>query len=197
MVKILDAKVEWYKPYANDPSFKLLVEDLPNPDDFRYEEKNGLYVAEKDGMFSFYYYQRPGQGFGGWTFNIKMKDGSEKQLVGPWSSRSGCVNQLGFGLCGEINYTKDEKSFHRGYTFIAGRALSLDLLKEAVKLAQCHVVKIAYLGNDLRLPDSSEEQSLFIYNDKKISCHIDVKLPSNTEFTFCPSLDPFKLVKEK
>jgi len=115
-MKAIKAKVSWMKQYANNPGFEILVDKIPEHTELRYQEKNGLYYAEKDGYVSLYYYNSPGEGFGGRHFRLTMSDESEKVLKGPWSSRSGCVNQY-FPHCTEVALIEEEEGFNRGYTF--------------------------------------------------------------------------------
>jgi hypothetical protein len=128
-MKVLKAKVNWYESALNRPVVELLVDDNPNEVPHRYEERNGIYYSEVDGMVSFFYYRVPGMGFGGHKFPIMMKDGTEKVLEGPWSSNSAEVNSRGFGPCVECHITDNEKAFDRGYTFYAS-AITKSLLEE-------------------------------------------------------------------
>jgi hypothetical protein len=96
---ILKAHVDWHEGWANFPSIALAVDSLPKMDDLRYEERAGIYYAERDGYVSFFYWTEPGEGYGGRTFVLKMVDGSERSLQGPWSSNPGHVNSVGFGPC--------------------------------------------------------------------------------------------------
>lgn len=137
---IMDAKVEWHKGFSNSPDLKILVDKMPDNDSFRFQEKNCIYYAENEGLVRFYYYRRPGEGFGGREFKLTMEDGSEKVLKGPWSSNSGAVNSIGFGPCQEISITDDERVWKRSYTSFAS-AVTLDLYKQAAALAGVHLVK--------------------------------------------------------
>lgn len=95
-------KVNRMEQYANRPQFVLEVEDAPGADELRYEERNGCYFAEKDGLVRFFYYTKPDDGYGGTVFPITMTDGRQVDLIGPWSSRSGVMNGLGFAPCLEV-----------------------------------------------------------------------------------------------
>jgi len=92
MPLIIEAKVDWMKDYDNDPTLSIVVSSIPNPESFYYKEFENLYFSEYKGFVQYFSYDKPGNGFGGATFNIKMVDGSSKQLVGPWSSRSSVMN---------------------------------------------------------------------------------------------------------
>jgi len=131
-MKVLNAKVNWYERFANRPVLELLVDKISDADDFVYEERNCLFFAENDGEVSFFAYKGPGDGYYGRTFNIRMKDGSRKDLIGPWSSRAGCVNDNGFTKCLDVHFTDDPEAFKRGYTFMAGN-VTLKVAQEAVE----------------------------------------------------------------
>jgi hypothetical protein len=83
--------VNWYEGYANEAALQIIVDEYPT--DFIFEQKGNLYFAEKEGLAKFFYYEKPGRGYGGRTFTINMLDGSTKHLCGPWSSRAGVMNQ--------------------------------------------------------------------------------------------------------
>lgn len=137
-MKIINAKVDWMKDWHNYPVLQVLVDKIPKLDEMVYEERNGIYYSENGGYTHYLYYKSPGDGFGGSVFNLKMKEGSTRNLVGPWSSRAGCVNAQKFGFIMDVSITDDPKVFERGYTFIAG-AITLDLALEAAKIANCYL----------------------------------------------------------
>ena len=74
------------------PLVTVFVDRVPKLSEYRFEERDGNYRAERDGLVSFLAYQGPGEGFGGAVFPVTMTDGSERKLLGPWSSRSSVVN---------------------------------------------------------------------------------------------------------
>jgi hypothetical protein len=61
---------------------------------FRYECVDDIYRAQLGDVVSFFAYSSPGRGFGGSVIKIKMLDGSDRQLYGPWSSRASVVNHF-------------------------------------------------------------------------------------------------------
>lgn len=130
-MKILNARVRWNTGLANDPRLEVLVDKMPPMADLRYEQKDGCYFAQKEGFVSFFYYTGPGEGFGGSTFKIKLADGTDKDLIGPWSSRSGVMNRH-FPQSLEVSITEDAGSFARGWTLFAS-ALLVDTAKEALE----------------------------------------------------------------
>lgn len=127
-MKLIKGRVHWFEGFANDPVLQILVDKLPEMDELRYEEKDGIYYGEKDGYVSFYYYVQPGQGFCGRSFKLTMKDGEEKTLIGPWSSNAGAAHGVGFGPCVDVNIIDNLESYERGYTFYAGH-VTLDLIE--------------------------------------------------------------------
>ena len=131
-MEALDARVDWYLEFANSPKLILLVDKIPDSDDFVFEQRGNLYFAEKDGGVRFFAYSGPDRGFAGRHFPIKMNDGTTKKLIGPWSSRAGCMNDAGFTKCVDIAYTDDPQAFRRGYTMFGGHC-TLDLARKAVE----------------------------------------------------------------
>jgi hypothetical protein len=119
-MKVLDMKVNWMESWDNDPEIMLLVDKMPDPDNVRYEQKDNLFFAEDDGYVSFFAYSRPGDGYGGRTFNITLTNGEERALKGPWSSRAGVMNSAGFEPCLDVIITDDPEVWEKGYTFMAG-----------------------------------------------------------------------------
>ena len=83
------SRIDWMLDWANDPELVIKMtreEHDANLAGMRYEHKHDHYWAEHQGLCSFYYYTGPSRGFGGRTFTLKMKDGTTKDLIGPWSS---------------------------------------------------------------------------------------------------------------
>ena len=146
-MKILNTKVWWAIGKANSPRIQVLVDRIPEPDEMRYEEKEGLYYAENDGYVQFYSWAGPenGGGFYGATIPVKMKDGSERKLLGPWSSNSEAINRRGFGPCVEVDITDDPETFKRGYTF-RGAAVTVERAREALKRIGVALVKTSIGG---------------------------------------------------
>lgn len=133
-MKIIDAQVDWYHTYANNPNIKILLNEKPNYDDFVYEEHNNIYYAENFPLVSFFYYKNPDQGYGGRHFNLKMKDGTVKTLKGPWSSNSASVMKEFNTQIMEVTYCYNRKTFERGYTFYAGAMLVQFIIEEALPI---------------------------------------------------------------
>jgi hypothetical protein len=139
-MNIIKAKVDWNHGFSNEPDLRILIDKEPNYKNFRYNENNGHYFAELDGFCDFFYYTKPGEGFGGREFELTMHDGSIRVLKGPWSSRAGVMNRK-FRPCVEVAWTDSEVAWTKGYTFVHG-ALTLEMAQVAAKLAGCYLVKI-------------------------------------------------------
>jgi len=119
-MKILGMSVNWNLDWANDPILEVLIDEIPSNEVLRYEEKDNMFFAEHDGFVRFFYRSKDTSGFGGSTFNLTMKDGSKVALKGPWSSRSGCTNKLGFECCTEVRLTTDFDDFLHGRFYQSG-----------------------------------------------------------------------------
>ena len=94
----MKAEVNWMEGWANPPKLVVHMDDYPDAGRFIFEERNGCYFAvdQASGVVRFFYYAQPGRGYGGRDFTLRMKDGSERTLSGPWSSRCACMNEVGF-----------------------------------------------------------------------------------------------------
>jgi hypothetical protein len=129
----MKATVNWYEKYANTPSLVIEGAEYPELSDFRFEQRGVLYYAELNGFVNYFAYESPGRGYGGRHFHITMKDGEERTLIGPWSSRAGCMNQADFGLCVDATLV--------GRWRIAGAVtlgLAVELCKEAGIELRCY-----------------------------------------------------------
>jgi len=126
-MKLLSALVEWHHGYANAPTLILHLDTIPKAEEFEFEQRGSLYYAEKDGFVRFYAYKNPGDGFGGREFHIRLKDGTEQTLKGPWSSRAGAMNSGGFGPCVDVQFVTDG---FRGFG-----AVTLEVALQAAKMA--------------------------------------------------------------
>lgn len=136
-MKVLAARINWMLDWSNSPELEILVDKIPASEDLRYERRDNLYVAEDAGYVSFYYWKGPGNtsGFGGAAIPVTMKDGSTVELLGPWSSRAGCVNQLWpEHPVVDVALTSDPDTFYKGRgCFFAGH-ITLELAQQAAAL---------------------------------------------------------------
>jgi hypothetical protein len=153
-MKVLKAKVDWHLEYDNHPTLTVLVDSMPNYDTLVFNEINGIYYSIQDGYASYLYYVKPGEGFAGRTFTLKMVDGTTRTLIGPWSSRAGCVNTTLYehdsskGPIVDVTMT-DDPDVYSGKVikcFFAG-AITMNLAIEAAKMARCHLVKTKEHGD--------------------------------------------------
>ncbi len=103
-MKLIDAKVNWMLDLDNSPRLMITVDKIPELRDLRFEERGGLYFAEKGGFVQHFAWRGPGneRGYGGATCDIIMTDGSHRKLLGPWSSGSHVMNAAGWGPCMEV-----------------------------------------------------------------------------------------------
>jgi len=135
-MRVLKAVVEWNEHLLNSPRLQVLVDELPQKG-FVYRShkvgNNTLWFAEKDGEVSFFS-EVPGnhRGFGGNTFTIQTENGPY-ELVGPWSSRAGCMNRYFEPQCVDVDITDDPDAWERGRTFYSG-AITLEKAREACAL---------------------------------------------------------------
>lgn len=134
-MKILAAKVYNNPEFDNLPTLKVLVDNIPDHDSLVYDQKGNSYFAEKDGYVNFFYYQRAGEGYGGYKFTINV-NGEQKDLYGPWSSNSEAMFQAGFQRTVDVSLTDDPKAFEKGYSFNAAH-LTLAKFVEACNIARC------------------------------------------------------------
>lgn len=207
-MKILKAKVQWNKGFANSPEFMALVDAYPSAEDFKYVAGPcGIYYAELDGAVDFFYYSSPGEGYGGRHFKLNMVDGSIKTLKGPWSSRAGAMNrfmmseffhqQTDFDSppmpCSEVLVFTKELEYDRGYTAISG-SFTLPRLLECAELASCELV--------VHYDDDEDEAEGFVKGKSYKWCEdwtgnwSDWKnVPIDSEFRFSPSLCRGRIIK--
>ena len=118
--------------WNNDPYFEVIVDDLPKWEDMRFEEHEGLYVAEKEGVVYYIYKQNPSRaddGFDGRYCEVTMKDNSKRSWYGGWSSRAGCVNKL-FSEIQILDVVYQTDKYR--YPFIAS-GVNKNILEKALK----------------------------------------------------------------
>lgn len=108
-MEIQDAEVDWKKELGNDPQLILYVDEVLNYTDLEFEgsREQGFWYGEDDdtGYVEFFAWSGGEQdGFGGRHYEIETVDGEEVTLKGPWSSRAGIANNLGYGPCVKTLY---------------------------------------------------------------------------------------------
>ena len=130
-MNVLDARVNYNEQYDNLPNLEILVDKIPK--NLVYLDRHPFYFVEKDGYVEFLYYEKPGEGYGGRTFNIITNKG-QKSLIGPWSSRSSIMNKEGFTLSKECKIAKmsDENTI-KNWILLYSAHITLELFENILK----------------------------------------------------------------
>lgn len=110
--RIVRGRIDWMAGYGNRPHLEVELDYEPPAESFVYRKVevesrdfggrpsvSTLYFAELGGVCRFFSYSGPGRGYGGSSFTLNMQGGGTETLVGPWSSREGVMNLVGFGPC--------------------------------------------------------------------------------------------------
>lgn len=148
-MKALACEIHWNKGWANEPKAYILVDEIPKDlvYDVHIEERGALFLGEKDGYVSYFSHsadlEKNDGGFYGDCFTIKLRNGEEVTLKGPWSSRSGVMNKFFQTKCIEVGITDEPSVMDRGYTYMSGN-VTVDFLQEAIKLCEEEVELIPY-----------------------------------------------------
>jgi hypothetical protein len=144
-IQVLDAEIDWMEGYLNDPSLRVMVDEIPDLSELKFEQDGNIWYAERGGYAKFFAWSGEGNdgGFSGRCFEITTEDGEDVTLKGPFSSRTGVMNQRGFGPVVSVSVTTDEEVFDRGYTFKSA-ALTLDKAREALEHVEedCHFERV-------------------------------------------------------
>lgn len=140
MPNMIDSVVNWNLELGNHPDLKILMDQTPVFDCYS-ELKIGtetLYYCNKDGVFN-YYLESPSNphGFGGSTFSLRMKDGTTRNIKGPWSTRAGVLNRFGIGPIVDCYLQYPTSKLPR---IIYNGAVSLELALAAVRKAGAFLV---------------------------------------------------------
>jgi hypothetical protein len=150
-IEVLDAEVDWMDGYLNDPSLRVRVDEIPDLSELRFEQDGKIWFAESGGYAKFFAWSGDGNdgGFSGRCFEITTEDGEDVTLKGPFSSRTGVVNQRGFGPVVSVSVTTEEEVMERGYTFKSA-ALTLDKAREALEHVEedCHFERVEKFDSD-------------------------------------------------
>lgn len=150
-MRILDAQVEWYAESANDPRLEVLVDELPERTELRFENEDELWWATHDGYVEYFEWSGEGNdgGYSGRSFELTTVDGETVTLRGPGASRAGRVNQRGLGPVVDARLTTDPQTLECGHTFKSG-SLTLSAAKQAVDLADSasHLTRIRKFSDD-------------------------------------------------
>ena len=105
--KILDIQVDWREYVQNDAELQVLLDRVAKREEFTFTIKGTFYYAElgAEVMFCAHTKETPEEndgGFGGAILELNMDDGATINLTGPWSSRAGVMNMVGFGPCLDV-----------------------------------------------------------------------------------------------
>lgn len=174
-MKIIKARVDWMKNWDNHPHLVVLVDKIPSWDSLVFNEVDGIYYSIIDGYASYLYYKQPGEGFAGRVFNVKMVDGTTRELKGPWSSRAGCVNTTLYnsdsskGPIVDVTMT-DDPDVYSGKVikcFFHG-AITMPLAEKAAKMARCYLVK-EKSGGDITFHPSIDKKFIIKPRDRQKS----------------------------
>ena len=134
-MKVIGAYVDWKHGYQNEPELAVMVDKLHDQSVYKYDKKEidgytAYYAQTKEGWVNFLIHNPDNnRGFRGSMFNITMTNDKKVSIKGPWSSRSGVMNALGFEPCVEI--TTDDISEKIGILY-AG-CIAIWKAKEIVK----------------------------------------------------------------
>lgn len=212
-MNIVKARVQWLERFSNLPHFEILVDEFPSAS-LRYVKRGVLYYGELSGAVQFKSYSGPGEGYGGCRWPITLLDGTVVEMIGPWSAscyavngdsmyRHFAVDAAKYGIeasgqpCATMSWTSEPDAFERGYTFMGGCALALPQLQQCAHLAGCHLLVVGYEGPACCSDLSAEQLAVVNVNDRSDirPWHFWSSIPRGVAFSFCPSLDPDKLVK--
>lgn len=136
-VEILNAELWVYgKNFSN--RHKLLLRVNREPKDFIFERRGNFYRGwDESGFYRFFYWdekQGNNGGFYGQEFRIRMLDGEEIFLRGPWSSRAGVINQYFLPHIIEVTLFIEPLTIEPGYsTGIGGYAIDVTKARELLE----------------------------------------------------------------
>lgn len=146
-MKILAATVDWNDKFDNSPQLIIQVEQLHEDEEFRYASKpliggSTLYRAGHDGFVRFYLHNpHDEQGFGGRVFKLEGHYGETFKIKGPWSTRSGVINQHFMPHCTEAILTTSDLN-DRALVSAYSSAVTLKVAIEAIKMTGNWFVRI-------------------------------------------------------
>jgi hypothetical protein len=187
-MKILDASVEWYNDYANNPVMRVVVDKIP---ELKYNKYGNMYFGENEGYVDFLLETNDKTGFGGRTFNLKMEDGSEVAVKGPWSSRASVCNCMGLTPCNEVYIQEQGKYSHCGN-------LTVPKLLEAAKLANVYLImsvsEYNHSPDSWHSPRTPEEDLEFLVTEDNWR-DLTSQWVKSREFRFNPSVNPTQMEK--
>jgi hypothetical protein len=98
IITVTGIDVEWHQGFHNMPTFAVTIDKRPEFSELVYEKRGFHYFALCGDVAFFYFFEKPGEGFGGWTFDVKLTDGTVQTLKGPWSSNGAAMARQGFPM---------------------------------------------------------------------------------------------------
>lgn len=150
-MKVLDAQVDWREDVGNGPRLEVLVDEIPDRSDLRFEQEDGIWCAIDNGYVEYFAWSGDGNddGYSGRCFEITTVKGESVTLRGPWSSRAGCVNKRSFGPVVDVWIATDPEVLERGYTFKSG-TLTLSVAKQAIDFTEedCYLKRVVKFDSD-------------------------------------------------
>jgi len=121
-MKIDNYRINWNFKVANDPELLIFTDGIADANEFIYQKDGPLYFAEHEsGEVRFFYYEKPGNGFGGQDFEISVSEGdmlTKEVLHGPWASRPSVMMAAGFTDCHDVTFVTGMYTYH-GYMTIS------------------------------------------------------------------------------
>lgn len=141
MNEIRDARVKWYEGKANMPRLVLLVDRIPELQEFTFqayevdpEDARTLYLG-RHGKWRVFFIHNPDneRGYAGRMFTFKMEHGTVVKVKGPWSGTAGLVNKVTEERIVSVHVTDDRLRFETDKTLKGDRAVHLDWARAALE----------------------------------------------------------------
>ena len=150
-MRIKDATVDWNEGSSLDPTLQVLVDEIPDRSELRFQNEDELWVGIDNGYVEYFAYSGDGNdgGYSGRCFEVTMADGEQVTLKGPWSSRAGIVNKSRFGPVVDVRITDNPAVLDKGFTFTSG-ALTLAAAKQAIDFVDeaSHLERVIKFSGD-------------------------------------------------
>ena len=148
----LQCAVNWYDDCSNYPVLEIMVDQIPFLESMRFEHRHfdtqrDLWFAHKDGYVKFFAWSGPENegGYYGAEFLITLVDGSNVVLKGPWSSRTGIMNQFFIPQCIDAHLnTEDDPYFLAGAVSLPFALSAITLCEEPIQLVVKKLLCLEY-----------------------------------------------------
>lgn len=121
-MKVIDAKVSWLPGYANQPTFEVLMDELPTCRTvqcqvIKHNAHSRTFVGVRDdGAAHLYSDDNNRAGFGGAMCDVTLDGGIVLKVEGPWLGGSPSSGDLIDRVLMEANATTNPVSLAQGYT---------------------------------------------------------------------------------